>query len=400
MVRARAERVVVSDLDVGVARHPSSEQTPAATARRIMLRNGIRPIGEVTVRPFERLDAVIAGSFPDTGTRREVPPSADDVAVVICSRNRSGLLRDCLEAVAGLDPPPGDVLVVDNGSDDESTQRVAESCGVRWVVERRAGLDRARNRGIAETTLPIVAYLDDDTRPASWWAGAVQEAFDDPSIGAASGLVLAGELKSWSQRAFEAHAGMHKGFRVRTFGTTAEPIGFEPQRAGVGANMSFRRTVLESVDGFDVALDLGTPSSGGGDLDMLFRVHRAGFLLRYDPAIFVRHVHRTDRAGLRRQLTNYGVGYTAFLEKHAAANPQDRAAVARHIRRWRLRRLVVGLASGIVRLDRYRVFKAVHEARGSRRGAEAYHRSIWHGHRDVERRAATSLMSVSTDAEE
>ncbi len=399
MVRLRNERrIEIGDVDVSASPweiRPSGRD--GDVARQVLVRHGIRPVREVIVPPFADVESTVSATIDDIGSARSVPVGAEDVAVVICSRNRADLLAGCLQAVALLDPAPSEVVVVDNGTPDGSTQDVARRFGIRCVVERRAGLDRARNRGIAETTARIVAFLDDDTRPATWWAGAVQSAFDDSAVGAASGLVLAGELESSSQRAFERHAGMRKGYVVRTFGLDAEPIGFEPQVAGIGANMAFRRSVLETVGGFDVALDLGTPTSGGGDLDMLFRVHRSGSHILYDPAIFVRHLHRFDWSGLRRQLTNYGVGYRAFLEKHALAVPEQRTAVNRHLRRWRMRRHVRGFVAAFVRLDAYRVLLAVCEAWGSRRGASAYHRSIAAERRDVERRASPGVRSASTD---
>lgn len=69
---------------------------------------------------------------------------------------------------------------------------------------------------------------------------------------------------------------------------------------GVGANMAFRRRVLEQLGGFDTALDVGTPSHGAGDLDMFHRALLSGATVRYEPVALVWHQHRRDMAALRR----------------------------------------------------------------------------------------------------
>jgi hypothetical protein len=99
--------------------------------------------------------------------------------------------------------------------------------------------------------------------------------------------------------------------------------------------MAFRRTLFAAVGDFDVALDVGTPASGGGDIEFLYRAVSAGYVLRYEPAAMVRHVHRRDDASLQRQVYNNGRGFAAYLFTAARDHPQRRAAVLRFaLRRW------------------------------------------------------------------
>ena len=51
---------------------------------------------------------------------------------------------------------------------------------------------------------------------------------------------------------------------------------------------------FDRIGAFDPALDVGTPTRGGGDLEMFFRVLKDGYALVYEPRAIVRHRHRRD----------------------------------------------------------------------------------------------------------
>jgi GT2 family glycosyltransferase len=61
-----------------------------------------------------------------------------------------------------------------------------------------------------------------------------------------------------------------------------------------------RRQTIDRVGLFDTALDVGTPSNGGGDLDIFHRVLVAGLTIRYEPAALMWHYHRRKLACRRR----------------------------------------------------------------------------------------------------
>src|SRR5205814_852356 len=86
---------------------------------------------------------------------------------------------------------------------------------------------------------------------------------------------------------------------------------------------------FDQIGGFDPALDVGTCTNGGGDLDMFFRVLKAGHTLVYEPAALVRHRHRRTYVELRQQITNNGIGFYAYLTRTARAFPEERRAVLR-----------------------------------------------------------------------
>jgi hypothetical protein len=117
---------------------------------------------------------------------------------------------------------------------------------------------------------------------------------------------------------------------------------------GVGANMAFRRSLFDAIGGFDIALDVGTPTNGAGDIEFFYRTVSMGHALRYEPAAMVRHIHRRDRASLRRQVYNNGRSFPAYLLTIARKEPQRRwevlwFALRWWIWQWLLRRVLVSI---------------------------------------------------------
>lgn len=98
--------------------------------------------------------------------------------------------------------------------------------------------------------------------------------------------------------------------------------------------MAFRREVLLKIGGFDEALDTGAPLPGGGDLDIFYRVIRAGYPLVYEPQYLVYHQHRREYAKLRRQYWSWGLSLMAFAVKSYHSDPSHRALLVRLVGWW------------------------------------------------------------------
>lgn len=173
------------------------------------------------------------------------------VTVLICSRNRPTLLRQCLEAVAALNPPPDEVLVVDNSEGNKETESIARRFSAHYAIEPIPGLSRARNRGMAESNSDIIAYLDDDATPDGRWLEHILAPFADPLVAAVTGeTILPGSLNIRFN---------HDKPRMLT---SRDPFWFEIATfggLGVGNNMALRKAACPNGGVFDVRLGRGTP---------------------------------------------------------------------------------------------------------------------------------------------
>jgi GT2 family glycosyltransferase len=331
---------------------------------------------EITVRRHEAaivrhllFDALLDGSFARRRPLTEVSeactggdsPTGLSLTVAVCTRDRASDLARCLASLEQIDYPLLDVLVVDNAPTHEQTERLVRSRHprMRYICEPIPGTSWARNRAVRDSTSELLAYIDDDVVVDRRWARAVVRLFAENSdVMGVTGLVAPYEIETAAQQWFEDHGGFGRGFERRwlrrrqrgSAGALANTGTF-----GTGANVTFRRMILGDVGPFDPALGGGTVAEGGEDLDMFFRVLRAGGTLVYEPAAMVRHRHRRDESALRHQLTNWGLGMQTYLARSRRVYPETRLGLAgltaRHLLLYHPRRVAQSLVSSSLHLE-------------------------------------------------
>jgi GT2 family glycosyltransferase len=302
------------------------------------------------------------------------------VTVAVCTRDRTPLLTDCLASLTTLAYPALDLLVIDNAPATAATATLVRTHFpiVRYVHEPRPGLNWARNRAIAEAHGELIAFTDDDARPDPRWIQALVQAFaTSPDVMAVTGLVVPAELDTAAQCLFERYGGFGRGFTRRTFradrsGGKRHLFYLHPGKFGTGANMAYRRALFGRIGGFDPALDVGTVTQGGGDLEMFFRVLHEGYTLVYEPSAIVRHRHRRDYAQLRQQITDFGIGFYAYLVRTGLAYPGLRFTIARLAIWWLWRRNFRRLLLSLMRPWPFPRELIVAELVGSLRGLGRY----------------------------
>lgn len=320
----------------------------------LLLRYQGRPAGRLLIGrsafgpdvPPAELEALVrdagssmAGTYGvyDTLTAKLEKPVLPPLTIAVCTRNRAVLLRRTLAALVELrdsrteDAAPVDILVVDNAPPDDSTrQAVSEFAGVRYAMEPVPGLDFGRNRALRETDRAYLGFIDDDAIPDGGWLDGFAESLrDQPDAGAFTGPVLPLMLETEAQVRFEAAGGFGEGVDWRSYRLQRWSDPYYPAntgRLGTGTNMIFRTETLRSLGGFDEALDTGPPLPGGGDLDIFYRVVRAGVPLAYSPRQAVKHEHRQDMRGLRRQFRSWGLSMGALIRKNARVDPKTKPA--------------------------------------------------------------------------
>ncbi|HEY9623210.1 MAG TPA: glycosyltransferase [Crinalium sp.] len=253
------------------------------------------------------------------------------VTVAVCTRDRPDDIALCLAALNQLDYPALDILIVDNAPTTDGTKDLVATQypHVRYVREPRPGLDWARNRAILEAKGDILAYTDDDVVVDPGWVKALAQVFiENPDVMAVTGLVVPYELETEAQALFEFNGGFGRGFKQKWY--RANPDQTMPWwllgtgSLGTGANMAYRRNIFNLVGQFDPALDVGTVTNGGGDLEMFFRVIKEGYALVYEPKAIVHHRHRSSFEKLKTQITNNGIGLYSYFVCGAKAYPDER----------------------------------------------------------------------------
>lgn len=308
------------------------------------------------------------------------PRPSRRVSVAVCTRDRAAQLPPCLEALTGIEYPDEllELLVVDNAPRDASTREVvARYPRIRYVREPQRGLDRARNRAVAASSGEIVAFTDDDVSVDPLWVRALAAAFEEePHAMCVTGLVVPDELDTPAQILFERYGGFSRGVnRFVFFADDRSRVAARyggAGRFGTGANMAFRRRFFDVHGLFDPALDVGTPTNGGGDLEMFFRVLKEGHALVYEPSAIVRHRHRREYRDLRAQIENNGIGFYSYIVRSARAYPGERAALARFGASWWWRWSVRRLLRSFVGREAIPRDLIIAEAIGSMKGLRRY----------------------------
>jgi glycosyltransferase involved in cell wall biosynthesis len=242
------------------------------------------------------------------------------ITVAVCTKDRPRDLERCLHSLQSLDYARFEVIVVDNASVSQETRILVESKfpTFRLVREERVGLNWARNCALSLAAGDVIAYTDDDAVADVTWLSRLAAVFEDRNVAAVTGLIAPYELRTEAQLHFEVIGGFGRGCRkawyhVDRSGERPDVFHLGAGRFGAGANMAFRTSVLRDVGAFDEALDVGTPTEGGGDLELFFRLLHEGHVLVYEPAAVVWHRHRDNAAALVTQINSWGTAMGAFL---------------------------------------------------------------------------------------
>jgi len=173
------------------------------------------------------------------------------ISVVVCTFNRSAYLQKAIASLVSqtLVPSHYEIIIVDNGSQDETKQVVESIKNVSNIIyqyEREPGLSRSRNTGCQIARGKYVAYLDDDAEADSHWLEEILKIFQaNERIGCLTGKVepiWGAPRPSWLTKEFEGKLSLlDLGSQTRQI-IQKEWI--------VGVNMAFPRKLLEASGGF------------------------------------------------------------------------------------------------------------------------------------------------------
>jgi len=262
----------IEDWAFGITTRQREERPAAAALRRVWQHT---PFGEDTALPR--------------------------VSVVVCSYNGGSTLRECLDSLVRLRYPDYEVILVDDGSTDDTRQIARQFPQVRYIHQTNQGLSVARNVGAAAATGQIVAYTDSDCIADEDWLMYLVQTMLDEQADAAGGPNIPPPGDGWTAQCVAASPGGPS--HVMLDDRRAEHV--------PGCNMAFRRDRLAAVGGFDPRFRVA-----GDDVDICWRFLDAGMKICYSPAALVWHKRRrTVRAYLRQQ-AGYGRAEALLHEKH------------------------------------------------------------------------------------
>lgn len=220
------------------------------------------------------------------------------VSVVVCTFNGAKTARDCFSGLAALEYPNYEVIVIDDGSEDD-TAAIASEYGLNVIRTENQGLSNARNIGLSAATGDIVAYIDDDARPDPHWLMYLAWSFmSTENVGVGGPNLTPVEDGRVAACVANAPGGP---IHVLISDREAEHI--------PGCNMAFRADALRAVGGFDRRFRVA-----GDDVDLCWRLQERGWKLGFSPAAVVWHHRRSSIRAYWKQQRGYGEA-EALLER-------------------------------------------------------------------------------------
>jgi GT2 family glycosyltransferase len=233
-----------------------------------------------------------------TAIAKSINNTPKSFSVVVCSYNGGKTIGQCLQALMQLRYDNYEVIVVDDGSRDNLAEIVSQH-PVRLIRTPNKGLGSARNTGMNAARGEIIAYIDDDAYPDPDWLNYLSYAFTHSNHSAIGGPNLVPD----EDGDLAACVGCSPGGPVHVLITDeiAEHI--------PGCNLAIRRHALLAIGGFDRRY-----RAAGDDVDVCWRLQKAGWTIGYHPAALVWHHRRNSFRAYWKQQKGYGKA-EAILEK-------------------------------------------------------------------------------------
>ena len=199
------------------------------------------------------------------------------ISIVIPTFNGGARIAGCLgalvEQTTGKD---AEIIVVDDGSTDNTADVVTCYSGVRLIRQSNAGPAAARNRGAIEAGGAIVLFTDDDCVPAPGWVAAMTGPFKDANI-----VGVKGVYRTRQRRLMARFVQMEYEDKYRLMSGVSQIDFIDTYSAG------FRRDRFLEMNGYDTSF----PVACAEDVELSYRMSRRGWKMTFVPTAIVYHTH-------------------------------------------------------------------------------------------------------------
>jgi len=230
-------------------------------------------------------------------------------SIVIPTYNGRAKIGACLDAL--LPQVRGksvEILVVDDGSCDETSVEVLKRSDVRLITQRNAGPAAARNRGASEASGRILLFTDDDCVPSSNWLDMILAPFADGEVVAAKGVYRTRQRQLVARF---VQAEYEDKYRLMTTATSIDFV--DTYSAG------FRRDRFLEMNGYDTSF----PVACAEDVELSYRMSARGWLMKFVPSAIVFHTHPATLLGYLRKKYKFAFWRMYAVDKNPSKRIKD-----------------------------------------------------------------------------
>ncbi len=248
---------------------------------------------------LSRVKSLFAG--PESVTRKISLPHYPKVSVIVCSYNGAKTLERCLESLRRIEYPDYEVILVDDGSKDDTEEIASRNRWITYLRQENSGLSMARNVGARAATGEVLAYTDSDCMADPQWLYFMVGTLLSGAYAGVGGPNVSPPAENWIQACVAAAPGGPN--HVLLTDQIAEHI--------PGCNMAFYKWAFERVGGFDPEY-----RKAGDDVDFCWRLQQDGQIIGFSPSAIVWHYRRFTLAAFRKQQNGYGEAESLLRFKH------------------------------------------------------------------------------------
>ena len=283
-----------------------------------------------------------------------------NITVAIPTLDRPEKLTRCLDGLFKGTVLPAELLIVNQGPYHPVEKviegfRLQHSIPIVHCSQPCTGLSAARNLATNRAHSYIIAFTDDDCVPDPRWLAHIDRILiSSPTADGVTGGIQPLETDSPAEFPISLRLSK-KGMRFQGRGL--------PWQVGSGGNFAIKRNWLFLVGGFDERLGAGSPGKAAEDMDLFYRLLRAGTVIQYEPEALIYH-ERQETARLFRSFWNYSHGIGAFTAKHVRKGDLYAAYILGVWLFWLLWRT----AGSVVRRNRVYAGEGFWSLRGCRHG--------------------------------
>lgn len=250
-------------------------------------------------RAFETVKSLFYGEGPMTSRVRL--SSYPKASVVVCSYNGAKTLDRCLASLKDINYPDYEVVLVDDGSTDDTQEIAARHPWVKNIRQENKGLSFARNVGAHASSGEVIVYTDSDCMADPDWLYYLIGTLLSGDYAGVGGPNISPPAENWVQACVAAAPGGPS--HVLLTDVVAEHI--------PGCNMAFHRWAFDQVGGFDPEY-----RKAGDDVDFCWRLQQSGGVIAFSPAAIVWHYRRFTLKAFRKQQEGYGEAESMLRFQH------------------------------------------------------------------------------------
>jgi cellulose synthase/poly-beta-1,6-N-acetylglucosamine synthase-like glycosyltransferase len=222
------------------------------------------------------------------------------VSVVVAAHNAGRTLESCLASLTRLRYPNYEVIVVNDGSTDNTETIMRRYPQFRPITTRNQGVSAARNEGLRAASGEIVAYIDSDADADPDWLSYLAVTYLKFDLAGVGGPNPVPPEDNWVAKCVYRSPG----------GPTQVMLDDKFAEHIPGCNMSFRKKALDDVGGFDPIF-----RTAADDVDICWRLLEKGYRIGFSPSAVVWHHRRPSVSAYWRQQVGYGISESILERK-------------------------------------------------------------------------------------